>query len=260
MFTVSQPELLTGLFHQLGDGRVVDMADFGKQMMLDLKIQTAQQPCCHRATPGKVDGGLDLMYGPRVFDPSGVMSWQRKRRLLHAVCQLKYDAEHQTQHNRRSGVEQHDDPDGVKHHGDAESQGEKNQFAGDEDGQVPALGTREPMFSNSSGDDVSEITNKMPVNCHEPIQRPEIIVLPAIKPEPSAMRREPPQPAQLDIGVIPGDVDVGVMEDDVLEVPVMGTPAYYIYSHRHHPVDPIVVGVRLMAPVVLNIETDRCRK
>ena len=54
------------------------------------------------------------------------------------------------------------------------------------------------------------------------------------------------------------DVHIGVMEDDVLPVPMVGTPTDYIQGHRHHVVDPIVVRIGVMAAVVLNIETD-CR-
>src|SRR5438309_10734252 len=113
------------------------------------------------------------------------------------------------------------------------------------------------MLPNSAGNDVPEITNEMPVDGHEPVERPEIILLPSIDPEPSSVRRRPSEPAEVDISVMARYVDVSVMVDDVLPVPVMGTPTYYIQGHRHHLIYPIVIRIGVMAAVVLNIEPDR---
>ena len=84
-------------------------------------------------------------------------------------------------------------------------------------------------------------------------------MLPPVKPEPFAVRRQPSEAADVDVSIVARDVDVGVMVDVVLPVPVMRTPTDYVQRHRHDFVDPIVVRICAMAAVVLNIETDRRR-
>ena len=83
-------------------------------MVFDLKVQTAQEPGCCPASAREVHGSFNLMYGPRVFDSIGVRLRQRELRLFHAVRQLKYNAQHQAEHNGRHGVERRYDPDGMK--------------------------------------------------------------------------------------------------------------------------------------------------
>ena len=41
---IRYPELPTGRFHQRGDRRVVDVADLREQVVLDLKVEAAEQP------------------------------------------------------------------------------------------------------------------------------------------------------------------------------------------------------------------------
>jgi len=89
-------------------------------MVFDLKVQAAQEPRCYAAAPGEVHGSLNLMYCRRVFDSPSVVSGQGKLRLLHAMRHLKYNAQHQTEHNRRCGVEQRYDPDWMKQQGNPE--------------------------------------------------------------------------------------------------------------------------------------------
>lgn len=72
-------------------------------MVLDLKVQSAQEPRRHPAVPCEVDAGLHLMDGPGVVDAFGVLPRQRELRLLHAVCKLKHDAQQQAQDERPEG-------------------------------------------------------------------------------------------------------------------------------------------------------------
>ena len=83
MFTVPRPKLLTGLRHNLRDGRVVDMADSRKQMVFDLKVQPAEKPRGYAAASSEVDRRFNLMYCPRVFNPSAIVSRQWKLRLFY---------------------------------------------------------------------------------------------------------------------------------------------------------------------------------
>src|SRR4029453_9884429 len=94
VFTVSHPKLLTGLLYERRDSRIMDVTDSREQMVFDLEVQAAQQKRCYAAAPGEVHCSFNLMYRPRVFDSAGVRLRQWKLRLLHAVRQLKYNAQH----------------------------------------------------------------------------------------------------------------------------------------------------------------------
>ena len=107
---IFHPEFSASLLNNYRDGRIIDVADSRKQVMFDLKVQAAQQPGCHTAAPGKVYGRLHLMDGPGVFNSPIFLSRQRKLCLLDAVRELKDDAQHQAEHQRRYRVEQRDDP------------------------------------------------------------------------------------------------------------------------------------------------------
>src|ERR1051326_8372593 len=111
----------------------------------------------------------------------------------------------------------------MQQHGNSECQGKETHFTGNEDDQVPSLRTRHPMDTDPPGDDIAEVAIQMPVDRLQPVQRPEIKVLPAVKPAPSLMRRQPANKAEGDIGVLARDVDIGVMEDGVLPAPLVRT-------------------------------------
>jgi len=63
-------------------------------VVFDLKVQAAQEPRCYAAASGKVHCSFNLMYLPTSFRFASVVSGQRKLRLLDAVRQLKYNAQH----------------------------------------------------------------------------------------------------------------------------------------------------------------------
>src|SRR3989454_11651748 len=83
---VLDPELSTGLFHEFRDRRVIDMAQPGEEVVLDLEIQAADEPRDNSAPPGEVHGGFRLMDRPRVLDAPSFLPGQRKLRLFHAMC------------------------------------------------------------------------------------------------------------------------------------------------------------------------------
>ncbi len=157
VFRELHAEFQTCLLHQLRDGRVIDVANPGEQVVFDLKVQAAEEPSHH------------LMDRPGVFDAPGVGPEQRELRLLHAVCQLKDDAEHHPEHERRHPVEQQRDPGGVEQQRNPECQGEKDRFSAEEDGQFPPSGTRESMAPDPSGDEFSEITPQVPLDRKQPV-------------------------------------------------------------------------------------------
>lgn len=82
-------ELPAGLLYNFIDLRVVDMTDPGKQVMLYLKIQSAQEPEKKFALRGEVGSCADLMKCPFPFH----FFTGRKFGDLHHVGQLKNDAD-----------------------------------------------------------------------------------------------------------------------------------------------------------------------
>ena len=81
-------------------------------------------------------------------------------------------------------------------------------------------------------------------------------MLPPVKRQPLLMRRQPREAAEVDVGVMTGDIDIRVMQDDVLPPPHVGAAPNQLQGHGHQLVDPEVVGVRVMSAVVLHVESN----
>src|SRR4029450_12677662 len=77
---------------------------------------------------------------------------------------------------------------------------------------------------------------------------------------PALMWRDPAQDADVEVAVVAGDIDIRVMDDDVLVVPQVRAAPDQVERHGRQLVDPGVVGVRLMAAVVLDVEADTGRR
>ena len=58
------PNFRAGLLDQRRKGRVMDMADAGEEVVLDLEIQPADVPREQPIAAGEIDGRFDLVYGP----------------------------------------------------------------------------------------------------------------------------------------------------------------------------------------------------
>ena len=257
---VSDPKVSAGLFRELWNRRVIDVADPWEQVVFDLKVQAANKPRDDSTTPGEVHGRLDLMDCPRVVDAPGNRWGQRKLRLFHAVRHLEHHTQCHTRHQSGDHVVKEDDPDGVKQQRDPESHAEEDHFAGNEDDQLPTRGARERLVTDPAADEFAEIINQLPLDGQQPIERPEVEMLPTVIPPPLLMRRQPAEQAEVDVGVMTGDIDVGVMEHDVLPAPQVGAASNQLQRHRHELVDPGEVRIGLVAAVVLNVEPDLGRE
>ena len=97
--------------------------------------------------------------------------------------------------------------------------------ASDEKNQVPAFGARQTVLPDPSSDDLPEIAEEMPLDGQDPIKRPQIEVLPAVKAVTLLVWSQAAEETQVDVGVVAGDVDKSVMEDIVVPVPDIGTSA-----------------------------------
>src|SRR5215813_3587085 len=69
--------------------------------------------------------------------------------------------------------------------------------------------------------------------------------LPPVKHEPLLMRRQPGEDAEVYVGIMARDIDMGVTEDGMLPVPEVRTAAKHIDHRRHQLVDPEVTSGRL---------------
>src|SRR5262245_62606704 len=107
------------------------------------------------------------------------------------------------------------------------------------------------MFADSPSDELSKIIKKLPLDCQQSIQCPEVKVLPPVKHEPLLMRRQPGEHAEVDVGIMARDIDIGVMEDGMLPVPEIRTAAKHIHRSRHQLVDTELGRVSSVTGVVL---------
>ena len=62
VFNVFHAKLLAGLFNNLADLRIVDMRNFWKQVVLNLKIKPAYQPRHQFVLGGKICSGFNLVH------------------------------------------------------------------------------------------------------------------------------------------------------------------------------------------------------
>src|ERR1700730_7177105 len=89
-FIVGNIKLFAGLLYYFPDGRVMNMADPGKQMMLHLKIQSSNKPGNNFIIRCKIGRCLHLKNGPFLLNPLVVIFCHvMKFRVLNHVCKLK---------------------------------------------------------------------------------------------------------------------------------------------------------------------------
>jgi hypothetical protein len=103
-------------------------------------------------------------------------------------------------------------------------------------------------LGHAVGADVAErdepyAVDKLHLHSDERIDHPQIQVLPPMVPSPLLMRRQPGDPAGIDVRVEPGDIDVFVMNDGVLPSPGVRTAADQVHRHRHQPIEPLALGI-----------------
>jgi hypothetical protein len=90
----------------------------------------------------------------------------------------------------------------VEQQREPECQGQKDHLPRQEEGQLPPPGARDPVPRHSPRYDVAEVIVELPLDGQEPVQRPEVIVLPAVEPQALLVRRQPPEEADVNVGVV----------------------------------------------------------
>src|SRR6476620_2270168 len=106
--------------------------------MLDLEIESAEEPAEDAAAAGEIDGGLHLVDGPVGFHSCAALNRDGEIGLADAVGELEHHAEDYAADERGYCIDAQHRPDRVQQDGDAEVDGEERDLAADEDEQVLA--------------------------------------------------------------------------------------------------------------------------
>jgi hypothetical protein len=69
------------------------------------------------------------------------------------------------------------------------------------------------------------------------------------------MRRQSTNNADINIGVITGDIDVSMMDDGVFPKPGVGTDPHQVHGSRHELVDPEGLCICLVSSIMRDIES-----
>src|SRR5258706_13044934 len=99
---IDQAILLACLPDDLADGRIMNMGYLREKMMLDLEIQSSDQPGNYRIVGSKISGCLDLVYRPFIFQLIGVNIGNGKSSMFHRMRQLEYQAKYKTCDTRKN--------------------------------------------------------------------------------------------------------------------------------------------------------------
>ena len=234
---------LADLLHDWCEARVVRVADLCKQVVLDLEVQAAHVPRHKPVSRCEVHGRLDLVARP--LDLAGVrhLGDARELGLLDAVCELERECQDEREDERRDEERQRDLPDRMEEQRNADRPRQEDELADPEAGELASTGPREWRVLDAPDLELHEVTDDLPFNCEEPVERPRIDVLEAVEPPPLLIGCEPQERELLDVAVGARDVGVGVMDDVVLDPPDVGAGADEVQRPAHPVVEPAHVGI-----------------
>ena len=98
VFNVLNTVFLAGFLDDLADVRIVNVRDLWKQVMLDLEIQSTDEPA-HQFIPGSEVGRcLQLVNSPLIFHLTGSVVRQWEMRMLYSVCKLENNTKDKASH------------------------------------------------------------------------------------------------------------------------------------------------------------------
>lgn len=120
---------MAGALDDFADGWVMDVADFWKQVVLDLEIQTAAIPRCQPAFRRKIRCGLHLMNGPFVVDFASIRIRTREGVVFRDVRQLENGGHCKTEDNMHEEEKGQNMQYRKKKHGDHQHVAEIENFS-----------------------------------------------------------------------------------------------------------------------------------
>jgi len=153
----------TSFFHDLRNGRVMNMTNRWEQVVFFVKIQPTKKPTHDWVASAIVYGHFCLVNGPRTFHLAGALPGDREFCLFHAVRQLEHNAYGRTQHQDANAIVKYNDRQRVEEKWYHKYPREKDGLATNEDCQFPRRRSWEPMASDSTRNNISEIINKLPL-------------------------------------------------------------------------------------------------
>src|SRR6267154_1608608 len=97
-----------------------------------------------------------------------------------------------------------------------EGHGQEKDLGKNKTRQLPTPGTRHSVRANAAEHHVTKIVKQMPLNDVQSVEWPKVEVLPPVKTKSLLMRREPAEETEVNVGVMAGDVDIGMMNHHML--------------------------------------------
>lgn len=254
---IRDAELFSGTLYNRADGGVVDAADPGEEMVLDLKIETAHVPAQDFAVPREVCRGAHLVDHPMLLDPV-VFVRLRMLRLFDHVCQLKGDAHDDAGRQVEAG-----ETDEPLYKGNIEQQKRQNNGVA----VIEGLGYKKSypfafgMFLIFVG--AERVLEKQFVifyeypeeACHGVGNECEVVLDP-VNGFVLFVGREPDEPAEIKVFVVLVDVGVGVVDNIVGDLPDVAVGPEHVESIAQKLVDRLVGGVGAVEGVVGDGEAD----
>ncbi len=175
------------------------VADGGKQMVLDLKIQSAHIPSEQAVGTSKVDRGGNLVCGP---GSALSVVHRRVKALRHTVSHLKHGTERESKHAAARHVEEKNPSSRLKQKRQEQRPRDKNALA-DEESDQRAFGPWDVLGSDAPSHERREIVVPVPLERQEGICEPQIHVLILVQGPPFLQRAETTKAAQVNILVHP---------------------------------------------------------
>ena len=126
----------------------------------------------------------------------------------------------------------------------------------DPEHQAEAHRLAERLIADLLTDERCDVADQQVLDGEEPIQRPDVHVLPAEPAMPPLGGRQPRPRRQLEIGIEADDVGVAVMQDVVLDPPQPGAGAERVGRVGERLVDPPVTRERAVIGVVHDARPD----
>jgi hypothetical protein len=177
----------------------VHVADAGKQMVLDLKIQSPHIPSEQAVGTSKVDRGGNLVCGP---GRSLSVVHRRAKTLRYTVSHLKHGTERESEHAAARYVEEKNPSSGLKQKRQEQRPRDKNALA-EEESDYRASGPRDVLGPDAPAQERREIVVPVPLERQEAIREPQIHVLISVQGSPFLQRAETTKAAQVNILVHP---------------------------------------------------------
>jgi hypothetical protein len=187
-------------------------------MVLDLVVETSDEPGQDPVARAEVDRGLDLVHRPQ---PRFGREVRRRGEvgLLDAMCELEGHGHDQAHDHRVGEIRAEDDPPRVEEQRNHDRPGDEDRLPADETDEVPASWKAQRARPDAPPRERRNIAHGLPPEPHDAVERPDVVVL---EPVPRARRLDGHEPCERHLGdvrVVAVHVGVRVMGDVVLHAP-----------------------------------------